>query len=79
MNESRWRVVGALGVALVANSAYLAAWSAPTLFYYFNVALHVVLGVGAVGLLLALARRASRWTVTAALVWILLMACASVG
>ena len=79
LDESRGRVVGALGVALVANSAYLAAWSAPTLFYYFNVALHVVLGVGAVGLLLALARRASRWAVTAAFVWILVMACAGVG
>ncbi|MBI3403287.1 MAG: tetratricopeptide repeat protein [Acidobacteria bacterium] len=32
-------------VLLVANSAYLAAAASPTLFFYFNVALHVALGL----------------------------------
>ena len=70
--------IAALGVTLGANSAYLAAWSAPTLFYYANVAIHVVLGVVALGVLVYLALAARR-TFGAALVWIPLVACAAVG
>jgi hypothetical protein len=38
------RLLIALCVLLV-NSAYLAAFASPTLFYFFNVVLHMVLGV----------------------------------
>ena len=67
------------GAALGANSAYLAAWSAPTLFYYSNVALHVLLGVVALIALVYTAVTARRRTFAAALVWIPLVACAAVG
>jgi Flp pilus assembly protein TadD len=69
----------ALGIALGANSAYLAAWSAPTLLYYSNVALHVLLGVMALGALLYAAVAARRRTFGTALVWIPFVACAGVG
>ena len=73
--------------ALCANSVYLAAWSAPTLFYYTNVALHVVLGVVALVVLIYLAfaarpvlsRRAPNVRRQAAIVWIPFVACAGVG
>jgi tetratricopeptide (TPR) repeat protein len=39
------RGIVAAFILLVANSAYLAAAASPTLFFYGNVALHVVLGV----------------------------------
>ncbi len=52
-SKGRFLVAGA--AALCANSVYLAAWSAPTLFYYTNVALHVVLGVVALAVLIYLA------------------------
>jgi tetratricopeptide (TPR) repeat protein len=38
------------GAVLLLNSAYLAAFASPTLFYYSNVALHVLLGVVLLGL-----------------------------
>jgi tetratricopeptide (TPR) repeat protein len=38
-------ILGAAGAVLLVNSAYLAAFATPSLFYYTNVALHVVLGV----------------------------------
>jgi len=38
-------ILGAAGAVLVINSVYLAAFATPSLFYYANVALHVVLGV----------------------------------
>ncbi|MDO8679305.1 MAG: tetratricopeptide repeat protein [Acidobacteriota bacterium] len=62
MTTLRRHWIAALGVAVGANSAYLAAWSAPTLFYYANVALHVVLGVVAVGVLVYLALAVRRRT-----------------
>src|SRR5262245_5821242 len=42
------RVLLILFGALLLNSAYLAAWPSPSLFFYGNVALHVVLGVATV-------------------------------
>jgi tetratricopeptide (TPR) repeat protein len=71
-------VIGA--TLLVANSAYLAAWSAPTLVFYANVALHVVLGTIAAGLAVALrlsTRR--RWPTAASAAWLVFLACAGVG
>ena len=62
-----------------ANCVYLAAWSAPTLFYYGNVALHVVLGVVALAALLYAAVAARRRSFGAALVWIPFVACAGMG
>ena len=79
MMTRRRHGITALGVALGANSTYLAAWSAPTLFYYANVALHVVLGVVALGVLVYLALAARRRTFGAALPWIPFAACAGVG
>src|SRR5690349_689815 len=38
-------ILGAAGAVLVLNSAYLAAFATPSLFYYANVGLHVVLGL----------------------------------
>ncbi len=38
------------GAALIVNSAYLAAFASPTLFYYANVALHVLGGAALLGL-----------------------------
>jgi Tfp pilus assembly protein PilF len=37
-------ILGAASAVLIVNSAYLAAFATPSLFYFTNVALHVVLG-----------------------------------
>ena len=37
--------LGAAGALLIVNTAYLAAFATPSLFYFTNVALHVILGV----------------------------------
>ena len=59
MPSTLWLTVAFL--ALLLNSAYLAASAAPTLFYFANVVLHPVLGVGITGLaLLRLRGRAWR-------------------
>jgi RsiW-degrading membrane proteinase PrsW (M82 family) len=42
---SNRNILGAAGAVLIVNSAYLAAFATPSLFYYTNVGLHVVLGV----------------------------------
>ena len=47
MPSTLWLTVAFL--ALLLNSAYLAASAAPTLFYFANVVLHPVLGVGITG------------------------------
>jgi len=67
-------------VVLVANSAYLAAVAAPTLFFYANVALHVALGavVAVVALVYGLKAR-HRWTGGASIGWILFLAAAASG
>ena len=44
---SNRNILGAAAAVLAVNSAYLAAFATPSLFYYANVALHVVLGVAA--------------------------------
>jgi len=46
--NSRTLAIG--GAALIVNSAYLAAFASPTLFYYANVALHVLGGAALLGL-----------------------------
>ena len=53
------RTLASGGALLLINSAYLAAFASPTLFYYANVALHVILGA----LLFGLGARwlAGRW------------------
>src|SRR5258706_3283310 len=38
-------MITAAFLALLANSAYLAAFATPSLFYFANVALHVLLGI----------------------------------
>jgi tetratricopeptide (TPR) repeat protein len=66
--------------ALVANSAYLAASAAPTLFFYGNVALHVALG--SVMAVLAVAyglKTRHRWIHGAAIVWVAFLAAAASG
>ena len=73
----RLAVIG--GAGLCVNSAYLAAWSAPTLFYYGNVALHVGLGLLAAAALVYLAVGARRRTFGGALVWIPFAACVATG
>src|SRR6478672_3716127 len=40
-----WTIVAAFYVLLL-NSAYLAATATPSLFYFVNVAVHVVMGLG---------------------------------
>src|SRR5438874_10410904 len=67
-------------VLLVANSAFIAGWPAPTLLFYSNVGIHVVLG--AVVTILAIAYRASsrrRWTLAASAAWLALIICAGIG
>src|SRR5258708_9456779 len=39
------KLLGVLGLLLVMNSAYIAAFAFPTIFYMGNVLLHVVLGI----------------------------------
>src|SRR5207248_182532 len=44
-DRSSTRIAAAFAL-LLANSAYLAAFAEPTLFYFANVVLHVALGIG---------------------------------
>jgi Tfp pilus assembly protein PilF len=53
--RERWLAAG--GLALGLNSAYLAARSDPTLFYFSNVVLHLVLGLAVAAALAPLLRR----------------------
>jgi hypothetical protein len=53
--RERWLAAG--GLALGLNSAYLAARSDPTLFYFSNVVLHLVLGLAVTAALAPLLRR----------------------
>ena len=56
---SKWTL--ALGVILLANSAYIAAFGDPTLFYVANALLHPLLGIVTGVLLAALAWRQREW------------------
>jgi len=61
-NEKNWRSLAGgglliLAVILAANSAYLAAFSTPDVFYIVNTLLHLVLGVLAIVLLLVFTAR----------------------
>ena len=72
-------LIGA-AVLLLVNTVYLAGWPSATLFFYGNVALHVVLG--AIVTILAIAYRASsrgRWPLAASAAWLALIACAGAG
>src|SRR3954467_6775619 len=69
------KILGASFAVLVLNSAYLAAFATPSLFYFTNVALHVVLGAATFVLaLLWLKKRdgalPASWIATAALLGI---------
>src|SRR5258708_29938580 len=55
VRRERWLAAG--GLALGLNSAYLAARSDPTLLYFGNIVLHVVLGLAVTAGLLPLLRR----------------------
>ncbi|HXB57441.1 MAG TPA: tetratricopeptide repeat protein [Vicinamibacteria bacterium] len=59
VRRERWLAVGCLALGL--NSAYLAARSDPTLFYFSNIVLHVVLGLAVTAALVPLLR--SRFSV----------------
>ena len=78
--DRRRRVLAGALVVLLANSAYLTAGGSPTIFFYTNVGLHVVLG--AIVTLLYLWRRATTWQrlppLASAAAGVLL-ACAAVG
>jgi tetratricopeptide (TPR) repeat protein len=69
------RLLVAAFLVLLANSAYLAARADASLFYFTNVALHVVLGVALA--IAALARRSSRDLLMRAKVGTLLLAIAA--
>ena len=58
MTKQRLAVWG-LGL-LIVNSAYIAAFPAPTIFYMANVVLHLVLGLALMGLAVVLAKRYPR-------------------
>jgi len=73
-------LVAAGALALVANSAYLAAVAPPTLFFYANVALHVGLGaVAGVAALVFGLRARHRWSRGVRLTWALFLAAAAAG
>ncbi|HWW95086.1 MAG TPA: hypothetical protein VN375_17075, partial [Vicinamibacteria bacterium] len=55
VRRERWLAAG--GLALGLNSVYLAARSDPTLLYFGNVVLHLVLGVAVTAALVPLLRR----------------------
>jgi Tfp pilus assembly protein PilF len=68
-------ILGASFAVLVVNSAYLAAFATPSLFYFTNVALHVVLGAVTFGLAVWWSRHREgglppAWIATAALLGI---------
>ena len=73
-------LLAAGALALVANSAYLAAVAPPTLFFYANVALHVALGAVVSVAALAVGLRARhRWSRGLRLTWALFLAAAAAG
>ena len=73
-------LVAAGALALVVNSAYLAAVAPPTLFFYANVALHVALGaVVSVAALVVGLRARHRWSRGMRLTWALFLAAAAAG
>jgi tetratricopeptide (TPR) repeat protein len=76
--RSAWLFAGTTGFAL--NTAYLAAFASPSLFYFVNVVLHMALGLG---LAVVLGRRlAGAWDAThmgLRLAWILCAAGALTG
>src|SRR5262245_10473713 len=67
--SSRRMIPAAAFVALLLNSAYLAAYATPSIFYFANVVLHLVLGAAltVVGIRYLLTLRGSHVSIAASL------------